>query len=240
MGTSCHVDPIQPCQISKAGLSLFIRLAVVLVSLSVSACGFTSKPDVDQSSLSITPLPFRRKTPHQSTPQKRIVQKSVEKYPDFPKFDEMKPSDPDPERNIKTVDTKTSSLPALLEREDSSIVQASQVPNPVDLVRQAGATSKPGAQKGEFSIAGYWKAEGEFPASSENSKLAFSDTIDVYSFRSVNARDEHVADRQTDDRHKVLIGIKQPFYVIVTRYGSDSFDVSPSIIAGRLNAYLKP
>ncbi len=104
MGTSCHVDPIQPCQISKAGLSLFIRLAVVLVSLSVSACGFTSKPEVDQSSLSSTPLPIRRKIPPQSTPQERIVQKPVEKYPEFPKFDEMKPSDLDPERNLKTVD----------------------------------------------------------------------------------------------------------------------------------------
>ncbi len=219
---------------------MFLRLAVALVSLLVSACGFTPKPEGDQTSLSSTPLPTHRKTTHQNTPQKSIEQKPVEKYPEFPKFDEMKPSDIVPERNSKTVDTKPSSLPAILERKDSSIVQASRVPNPVDLVRQAGATSKPGAQKGEYSIAGYWKAEGEFPASSEDNNLAFNDTIDVYSFPSMKDRDEHVADKQTDDRHKVLIGIQQPFYVIVTMYGSDGFDVDPSIIADRLNAYLKP
>lgn len=240
MNSSFPVEPSEPCPISKAGLSLFLRLAVALAALSLSACGFTSKPQADQTSLSTTPLPIRRKAPDQSTPQKRIVQKPAEKYPDFPKFDEMKPSYLDPEGKPKTDPNNLSSLPNNLQREGSSVVQANQVPNPVDLVRQAGAIPNPGAQKGEFSIGGYWTAEGKFPVSVKNDVLRLNDTIDVYSFPNIKSRDEHVADRQTDDRHKVLIGIKQPFYVIVTSYGSNGFRVSPSFIAERINAYLKP
>jgi hypothetical protein len=168
------------------------------------------------------------------------VQKSAKEYPAFPKFDEMKPSNLKPQENRQTIAINLNSLPTTIVREDSSVVQANQVPNPVDLVRQAGAIPKPGAQKGEYSIGGYWTAEGDFPVSSENEQSDVTDSIDVYSFRSVKDRDEHVADRQTDDRDKVLIGIKQPFYVIVTRYGNDGFDVSPSTVAERLNAYLKP
>ncbi len=98
-------------------------------------------------------------------------------------------------------------------------------PNPVDLVRRAGATPEPGSQVGVEDLAGGRFASGEYPDSTEN--------ITVYSFAT--AERDATAGQTADDHHRYICG--DGFTAVLDdAYGFEA--ASPAVVAGRLGGRL--
>jgi hypothetical protein len=117
--------------------------------------------------------------------------------------------------------------------------------NPVDIVRQAGATPKQGSAKGDMSYDGeFWFASGNFPALNPQDAQAGSFTqLTVNVFSSRQALERGLASYPsaiTTDANRVLVSKDKAFYAIITGRIDGSFDVDPADIASRINAYLKP
>lgn len=122
-------------------------------------------------------------------------------------------------------------------------VSADRVPNPVEIVRQAGATPDDGATKGNYSADGYWTAAGKFPSSPENEQVGAYNQFTVNSYPDRTSLEKALANNSTaitDDTHKVLVGIDRPFYAVIIGFGDGTFDVDPAKIAVRIKATLKP
>lgn len=119
-------------------------------------------------------------------------------------------------------------------------VPAERVPNPVEIVRQAGATPDDGAAKGNYSADGYWTAAGKFPSSPENQQVGAYNQFTVNSYPDRNSLEKGLAQIQTDDTHKVLVGKDRPFYAVIVGFADGTFDVDPAAVGDRINATLKP
>jgi hypothetical protein len=98
-------------------------------------------------------------------------------------------------------------------------------PNPVDLVRKAGATSEPGSQVGVEDLAGGRFASGGYPDSTEN--------ITVYAFDT--AEHDATAGQTADDYHRYICG--DGFTAVLDdAYGFVA--ASPAVVAERLGGRL--
>jgi hypothetical protein len=214
------------------------KLILLVLLLSVSACSFLpttntqkelARPDANTDFAIRDPLPMTTQEPiareeGPETPRKE--------YPAFPKFDDMQITEPNSSQSPKP----TISLRKSTRTETSPSKVVVEIPNPVDIVRQAGARPPSGASRGEYYF-GYWTAKGDFPL---REGRYLSDNIYVYAFPSKQARDEKVADEVPDDKKSVLISNDKPFYATVNTFSDQGFAVDPEIIAGRLNATIKP
>ena len=134
-----------------------------------------------------------------------------------------------------------ASKPQLTDPVISSPVTADRVPNPVEIVRQAGATPEDGATKGSYSpIDGSWTAYGNFPSSPENQQVIAYTQFSVNSYPDRKSLEKWLVQVQTDDTQKVLVGNDRPFYAVIVGLSDGTFDVDPAVVAARINATLKP
>jgi hypothetical protein len=214
------------------------KLVPVVFLLSISACSFLPKTSTQKELARPDPntdLAIRDSLP--KTTQKPIAKEESpetprKEYPAFPKFDDMQITDPNSSQSPKPAIALRNST--RIERSASKA--AVEIPNPVDIVRQAGARPPGGASRGEYYF-GYWTAKGDFPL---REGRYISDNIYVYAFPSKQSRDEKVADEVPDDKKSVLISNDKPFYATVNTFSDQGFAVDPEVIAGRLNATIKP
>ncbi len=125
-------------------------------------------------------------------------------------------------------------------------VQADKVPNPVEIVKAAGAIPEDGATKGHTAFDGSWYASGRFPSSPENESVGASTGIIVRSFPSRKELEEALANNQDavgDDSNTVLIGKGKPFYVVITGMLGENgviFDIDLNQVAALINAEVRP
>jgi len=210
---------------------------IAILLLSLSACSLPrhsqDEPAAQKSHADlIDRVAAIPKTTEKPVKKDNIVKAPAKEYPAFPKFDDIQMTDlaasqsPNPPSSLQR-STRMKTRPTVAEV---------QIPNPVDIVRQAGATPPSGASRGEYMF-GYWTAKGVFPLRTER---YIKDDIETYSFKNIQERDEHVADRVSDDKTRILISKNKPFYAILNTYGDEGFTIDPEIIADRLNASIKP
>lgn len=125
-------------------------------------------------------------------------------------------------------------------------VPADKVPNPVEILKAAGAIPGEGAAKGDYAADGYWGAYGKFPSSPENEAVGAATQISVKSFPDRESMERILSTDGSavgDDSHKVLIGKSKTFYAIITGMIGDGgiiFDVDLNQVASRIDAELRP
>ncbi len=125
-------------------------------------------------------------------------------------------------------------------------VPADKVPNPVEILKAAGAIPGEGATKGDYAADGYWGAYGMFPSSPENESVGAATQITVKSFPSREAMEKVISTdggAMGSDSSKVLVGKTKPFYAIITgMLGSSGvvFDIDINQVAARIDAEIRP
>lgn len=125
-------------------------------------------------------------------------------------------------------------------------VPADKVPNPVEILKSAGAIPSEGATKGDYAADGYWVANGNFPSSPENESVGAATQISVKSFPDRDSMKKVISTdggAVGDDSHKVLIGKNKPFYAIITGMMGGSgiiFDIDINQVAAKIDAEIRP
>ena len=137
-----------------------------------------------------------------------------------------------------TINGTTITIPAA--------VPADKVPNPVEILKAAGAIPGEGATKGDYAADGYWVANGKFPSSPENESVGAATQISVKSFPDRDSMEKVISTDGGaigDDSHKFLIGKYKPFYAIITGMAGGSgiiFGIDINQVAARIDAEIRP